>query len=635
MNFLKRSIIPTFLGMFLVLGILISCEQDLTTVGAGVVGNEPFTTGQEVYDVFVYNKNIEAVQTNKLPIYQLGTYNDPIFGKTEASVTSQIFLSTANPTFGTLSQEKENRAGITGEAISVIDEEETIKEVFLYIPFLVKSGSRDLDSDGVDDDFDAEPENPENDNDGDGVSNRAETASNTDPLDANSVDADRNGFNDPDGAQIFTNNFAQKVELDSIYVNGLNFDDIDDSNSTTFNLKVERSTYFLRNLDPNLNFQELQDYYSSQEFSPNFVSDLLFDGIVEINNEQILIPNEDDATTDDVDESLTFTKLEPGIRIALDNEFFQTNILDKEGSSELLSSSNFSEFIRGLHFSITDEEGDDVLFLFDLKDTRITMTYSYRRYDNNNTPDDLTDDNPNAREETDFVFSFLSQVGTGPVNGNAVNTLLTENYGPQIEQSLDTGENATRIFLKGGPGTYAELNLFEENGGETVLEQIRAENWVINEANLVFYVDREQLDANGGIVEPPRLYLYNAENNFPLINPNTEQNVSQDLFGLYLNYDGILDKSNGKGVKYSVKITDHINNLVIRDSTNATLGLTLSTDIQNWNIANAQLENEENTIPTTSRISPLGTVLYGSNLQSSDPNFDKRLKLEIFYTKAD
>lgn len=635
MNFLKRSVIPTFLGMFLVLGILVSCEQDITTVGAGVVGNEPFTTGQEVYDVFVYNKNIEAVQTNKLPIYQLGTYNDPIFGKTEASVTSQIFLSTLNPTFGILTQEKENRAGITGEAITVIDEEETVKEAFLYIPFLVKSGSRDLDSDGVDNDFDAEPENPENDNDGDGVSNRAETASNTDPLDANSVDADRDGLNDTDGTRIFTNNFAQKVELDSIYVNGLNFDDVDDANSTTFNLKVERSTYFLRNLDPNSNFQELQEYYSSQEFSPNFVSDLLFDGTVEINNEQILIPNEDDVTTEDVDESLTFTKLDPGIRIPLNNEFFQTNILDKEGSSELLSSSNFSEFIRGLHFSITDEEGDDVLFLFDLKDTRVTMTYSYKRYDNNETPEDLTDDNPNAIEETDFVFSFLSQVGNGQVNGNAVNTLLTENYGPQIGQSLDTGENAARIFLKGGPGTYAELNLFEENGGETLLEQIRAENWVINEANLVFYVDREQLDANGGTIEPPRLYLYNAENNFPLINPNTEQSVSQDLFGLYLNYDGILEKSNGKGIKYSVKITDHINNLVIRDSTNATLGLTLSTDIQNWNIANAQLENEENTIPTTSRITPLGTILYGSNLQNSDPNFDKRLKLEIFYTKAD
>ncbi len=635
MNFLKKSVIPTSLGMFLVLGILISCEQDLTTVGSGVVGNEPFTTGQEVYDVFAYNKNIEAVQTNKLPIYQLGTYQDPIYGKTRASVTSQLFLSSNNPTFGILSQDRENDAGATGEAITIIDEEETVKEVFLYIPFLIKNTSRDRDSDGVDDEFDLEPDNPENDNDGDGVSNRVETASNTDPLDINSVDEDRDGFNDGDGARIFTNNFARKVELDSIYVNGLNYDDINEATATTFNLKVERSTFFLRDLDPNSNFQEAQNYFSSQEFSPDFVSDLLFDNVVEISNEQILIPNEDDPATDDVDESLTFRRLDPGIRIALDNEFFQTNILDKEGSSELLSQSNFTEFIRGLHFSITDEEGNDVFFLFDLKDSRVTMTYTYKNYDTNGTPEDLTDDNPNATEERDYTFSFLNQVGNGPVNGNAVNTLLTENYGPQILQALDSNENASRIYLKGGPGIYAEINLFEENGGEALIEQIRAENWVVNEANLVFYVDREQLDINGSMVEPPRLYLYNTENNFPLINPNTEQSVSQDFFGLFLNYDGILEKSNGKGIKYSVKITDHINNLIVRDSANATLGLTLTTDIQNFSVANAMLENGENRIPTTSRITPLGTILYGSNIQATEPNFDKRLKLEIFYTKPD
>ncbi len=635
MNFLKKSVIPTSLGMFLVLGILISCEQDLTTVGSGVVGNEPFTTGQEVYDVFAYNKNIEAVQTNKLPIYQLGTYQDPIYGNTRASVTSQLFLSSNNPTFGILSQDQENDAGATGEAVTIIDEEETVKEVFLYIPFLIKNTSRDRDSDGVDDEFDLEPDNPDNDNDGDGVSNRVETASNTDPLDINSVDEDRDGFNDGDGARIFTNNFARKVELDSIYVNGLNYDDINEATVTAFNLKVERSTFFLRDLDPNSNFQEAQSYFSSQEFSPDFVSDVLFDNVVEISNEQILIPNEDDPTTDDVDESLTFRRLDPGIRIALDSDFFQTNILDKEGSSELLSQSNFTEFIRGLHFSITDEEGNDVFFLFDLKDSRVTMTYTYKNYDTNGTPEDLTDDNPNATEERDFTFSFLTQVGTGPVNGNAVNTLLTENYGPQILQALDSDENASRIYLKGGPGIYAEINLFEENGGEALIEQIRAENWVVNEANLVFYVDREQLDINGNMVEPPRLYLYNTENNFPLINPNTEQSVSQDFFGLFLNYDGILEKSNGKGIKYSVKITDHINNLIVRDSANATLGLTLTTDIQNFGVANAILENGEKRIPTTSRITPLGTILYGSNLLATDPNFDKRLKLEIFYTKPD
>ena len=635
MNFIVKSAIPKLSGLFLVLGLLVACEQDLTTVGSGVVGNEPFTTGKEVYDVFAYNKNIEAVQTNKLPIYQLGTYNDPIYGKTQASVTSQLFLSAANPSFGNLSQDKEDREGITDESITTIQENETIKEVYLYIPFL--TNSLDSDGDGVVDEYDLEPDNSSNDNDGDGVSNIVETASNTDPLDSSSVDADRDGLNDGDGETIFADSFAEKVELDSIYINGKNYDDVSKSPLPSFNLKVERSTFFLRDLDPNASFQEAQQYYSNQVFSPDFVTgNPLFEGEVEIIDEEILIPNEDDESTEDVDESQTFTKLQPGIRVALDNEFFQNNILDKEGSSELLSQSNFTEFIRGLHFSIVDQEGNDVLVMFDLKSANITMTYSYDNYDTNGTIDDTSDDNPNNILEKDFTFSFLSTVATG-VSGNAVNTLITENYGPQVLQALDNGENASRLYLKGGPGTYAEINLFEEDGGESVVEQIRSQNWVINEANLIFYIDRDQLDAAGSAIEPPRLYLYNTENKFPLINTLTEQTdlESSSLFGAYLNFDGIIEKSNGKGVQYSVKITDHINNMVVRDSTNATLALTLTTNIQNWSIADAKVTNGETELPTTSTVTPLGTILYGSNIQATDPNFDKRLKLEISYTKAD
>lgn len=635
MNFFDNSATPKFLGMILIFGFLVSCEQDLTTVGAGVVGNEPFTTGQETYDVFVYNKNIEAVQTNKLPIYQLGVFNDPIYGKTNASVTSQMFLSVANPTFGAFSQEKEDKAGNSGESITTIEENETVKEVFLYIPFLTKSIATDSDGDGVVDEFDKVPDS-DNDNDGDGVLNSVEIASSTDPLDINSVDEDRDGLNDGDNAPIFTNNFAKKIELDSIYVNGSNYDIFSKSAIPSFSLKVERSTFFLRDLDPNTNFQESQEYFSNQEFSPEFVSDLLFEDVVEISDEEILIANEDDSTTEDVDESLTFSKLGPGIRIPLNNEFFQQNILDKEGSSELLSQSNFTDFIRGLHLSIEDGAGDDVMFLFDLKSTNITMTYTYSSYNTNGTNDITSDDTPNEVKENDFVFSFLSQLQSGSVSGNAVNSIITENYGPQIIQALDNTENASRIYLKGGPGTYAEINLFEENGSENIVEQIRSENWVINEANLVFYIDRNQLDASGSLLDPPRLYLYNAENNFPLINPNTEQTdlTVNALFGTYLNYDGIIEKSNGKGVKYSVKITDHINNLVVRDSVNATLALTLSTNIQNWNVTEAKVGGGEKRIATTSNLTPLGTVLYGSNLQVTDPDYDKRLKLEIFYTKA-
>ncbi|MGO4919364.1 DUF4270 domain-containing protein [Maribacter spongiicola] len=638
MNFIVKSAIPKFSGLLLILGLLVSCEQDLTTIGSGVVGNEPFTTGTEVYDVFAYNKNIEAVQTNKLPIYQLGTYSDPIYGKTEASVTSQIFLSATNPSFGSFSQEKEDRAGTTDESISTVQENETVKEVYLYIPFLTNTNALDTDGDGVADEFDKVPDS-DNDNDGDGVDNSVETASNTDPLDILSVDVDRDGLNDGDNAPIFTNNFAKKVELDSIYINGTNYDDVVKSPLPSFNLKVERSSFFLRDLDPNASFQEAQEYYSNQVFSPDFVSDELFDGIVEINDEEILIQNEDDEDTEDVDESLTFSKIQPGIRVALNNEFFQTNILDKEGDSQLISQSNFTEFIRGLHFSIVSQSGNDVMFMFDLKRSNVTMTYSYTNYDTNGTTDDTSDDNPNNILEKDFTFSFLTGSTTGAVSGNAVNTLVTENYGPQILQALDNGENASRLYLKGGAGTYAEINLFEEDGGESILEQIKSENWVINEANLVFYIDRDHLDAAGSALEPPRLYLYNAENKFPLIDPATDPATAvsgvSNLFGFYPNYDGVIEKSSGKGVKYSLKITDHINDMVVRDSTNAKLALTLTTNIQNWSIADAKVVGGEERLATTSTVTPLGTILYGGNIQATDPNFDKRLKLEISYTKAD
>ena len=38
-------------------------------------------------------------------------------------------------------------------------------------------------------------------------------------------------------------------------------------------------------------------------------------------------------------------------------------------------------------------------------------------------------------------------------------------------------------------------------------------------------------------------------------------------------------------------------------------------------------------IPVSSVMSPLGTVLYGTNMPAGDPNVAKKLKLEIYFTK--
>lgn len=626
MNFFKKCTFPILLGLALTMGIFTSCEQELTTIGEGVVGAEAFTTGKEVYEVFTYNKNIEAARTNRLPLYQLGRYEHGVFGNTIGSVTSQLQLTTPNPVFGTFSQSTEDGAD-ADTAVNTIEENETIKEVYLYIPYLISGGTRDRDDDGVEDEFDAEPDNPENDDDGDGVSNRLEGLANTDPLDSSSVDADVDGKNDGDDAVIIANNFARSFQLDSIY----------GAIDKPFRLKVEQSTFFLRDLDPNTNFQEAQAYFSSQEFSPNFVSEVLYDseisGDLLIDSKEILIPQEDNETTEDIDESLTFQKRNPGIRVSLDKQFFQEYILDKEGSTELFSQSNFSTFLRGIHLSLDSVDPEGLMMMFDLRRANIEIIYTHDFYNSESDVPDVL--------EKSYLLNFITGIAnTQGINGNAVNTLLNDNYPSAISESLDTGETTSRIYLQGGAGILAEIDLFEPMNGRDAISEIKAENWIVNEANLIFYVDREQLDLAGGIIEPPRLYVYNAETNEPLYNPFTDPGARpEDAFPLltaYPNYDGVIAKSGGKGIKYTVNITEHINNLIVRDVSNDRLGLTLTADISNILVSNAMLaNNEEKLIPVASTFTPFGTVLFGSNIPVSDSNYDKRLKLEIFYTRVD
>ncbi len=606
MRFSLRGIVPVLFGTFLLL-THISCDEDVTTIGNGVIDGNPFVSDKAVYDVFAYNKNIVAVQTNKLPVYQIGVFNDPIYGRTTASITSQVSLAggQGNPTFGNYSQLTEDNSA-SDDIDATIEENERIKEVILYIPYL-RNSSPDRDLDGVIDELDADPDDPNSDTDGDGLSDNQERLSGSDPL---NVDTDGDGINDDEDTSTLPNRFPVKRDLDSIYGN----------REAPFNFKVERSTYFLRDLDPNSNFLQAQEYYSSQEFSPAFVSDVLFDGPVQINDEQTLIFAEDDPDTED-DESLQAPQvIEPGIRVALDTTFFQQNILDKEGSSELISNSNFRDFFRGIHMSITPIT-DDIMLLLDLRTASITISYEY----------DRVVDGELETAERDYTLNLITGQGNAPITGNAINTILTEPYPLQVADNLDNGQNASRIYLKGGPGIYSEIQLFEVNNGESVINDIKANNWIINEANLIFYVDRETLDNAGGIIEPLRLYLYNTDNNNPLYNPAIENSAADSRFGIYLDYDARLQEENDQGIKYKVRITDHINNLILRDSTNATLGLTISPDIRILGASNALLSgNSEKDIPVGSNLSPLGTVLYGS---SADVPEDKKLKLEIFYTE--
>ena len=642
MKFFKKSTLPA-IAVLLLVAAFSSCEEDLTTIGDGVIGEEPFITDSESFDVFAYNRRINAVQTNGLLLYHLGTFNDPVYGRTEAQVTSQLSLpATPGNTetfFGSATQSTEDSGGS-------IEENERVLEVNLYIPFLTTNV--DTDRDGVDDEFDVDPLDPNSDSDGDGVTDAIEAQNGTDPL---NVDTDGDGENDDVDEFTFGQRFPQRFAVDSV---------IGNRETARFMVNVGRSTFFLRDLDPNTNFAESQEFFSNQEFFPTFVSQSILgpldpdqEGIEQrataFNDRQMqFIVAEDDPETEEDETGTIARTLPPGIRVPLDPAFFQANLLDMEGSQELLSAANFNDFLRGIHISITPLAGtngevEDLLFLVNMAQANIEIVYEHDVANDNGTPDDTSDDSIDQTEAM-FTLNLITQIPaqTGPIQGNAVNTFITEDYPTTINDQLDTGENAERIYLKGGAGAYAEIELFaeEEEGRNTIIEEIRANNWIINEANLVFYVDRETLDAAitadplANTTEPLRLFLFNAETNEVLYNALIDPVSAESGLASFPQYDGVLetDSTTGRGVRYTIRITSYLNEVILRNATNATLGLTVTSDIRIPAISNAMVSGaEEVDLPILAAVNPFGTVLFGSNLPEDD---ERRLKLEIFYTEA-
>ena len=89
-----------------------------------------------------------------------------------------------------------------------------------------------------------------------------------------------------------------------------------------------------------------------------------------------------------------------------------------------------------------------------------------------------------------------------------------------------------------------------------------------------------------------------------------------------------------KGIKYKIRITEHLNNLILRDSANAQLALGVISDVasvQNFKILDDGSESENKQLASGIILSPKGTILHG-NLS---PNIDKRPRIKIYYTEPE
>ena len=597
-----------YYNIFILVIILseLSCTKEYNSIGTEILKSDTFETSLENIPVFASQKLIQPFKSNGLSSYQLGQINDNIFGKTEASFITQLTLSQPNPSFGKWDSESE----INGDSnnIKVIEENETVNNVVLEIPFF--NNTFDSDGDGVIDLYDVDSNDIYSDSDGDGVSDIVERSNGTDPL---NPDTDGDGTNDnEDTESINPNNGATVYDVDSL-IGNIN---------ASFKIKIEELDYYLRDYDPTNNFESFQKYYSDDLFIKNFSKETLFDDNIEIDTNEVVIFNEDDPDTNDVDESTTVKeRLSPRLKIPLDNAFFQDKILDKEGSVNLLSPDNFNLFFKGLIIS-SYNFSDDLLMILDYSNSKIKINYDYDVYNDNGTADDNSDDSV-VKENKDFEILL---------SGNQLNLFNKDNNSQEILDNVNNSENLSKGYLKGGEGVMLELDLFTDNNGENILNEIKSKGWLINEANLTVYVDQTTINSYGGLIEPARLYLYNIEDQTPLIDYFIDNSTGNKESDKKTNHDGLLEyQSDKKGLKYKIRISEHIKNIVRNDSISPKLGLVVTSSIENSQNLDLRENYSLSTIPISSAINPLGTVIYGPNPESE--NFDKRLRLEIYYTE--
>ena len=601
MNLITNKI---FLILILIFS-LFSCKTEFNQNGYELLSDNILKSSSFFAPVYFENKEISDIQTNNTTHYQLGNFKHSFFGQFSSQIISQLTIPN-NPIFGRFSQDVEDSQS---NDPFVIQENEKINEVFLEIPFFVNN--EDSDGDGVIDQFDSDPNDIYSDSDLDGVSDFDESLNLTDPL---NVDTDSDGISDLDDEDntVFYSTENSQYRVDSIYGNRL----------SNLNLKVNELTYYLSNLDPDNNFETSLKYFSSDDFlSKGFYGKTLYDDQFQLDfNEIRLNYKTDDPKTDDIDETKTIeTRLTPRLRIPLDIEFFQSKIIDKEGSRNFSNQLDFSNYLRGIIVQITDSS-DDIYLLLNFSNALIRINYEFDRYNNNLTDSDLSDD---------FVYkdynSFIIET----------NGITFNNFKKSTNNNIKDGDKS-KIYLKGGLGHIAKIRLFESdlNKNSTLLDSIRNNNWLINEANLVFYVDQEEILNWDNEELADRIFLFDMDNSSVILDydiDNSTQslnNRNKYFYGGILEYD-----DNGIPYRYKFRITEYLRELLKNDDfENSDLGLSLTSDILNKQFCSAILKNnsEKINIPVASVLNPMGTILVGTNPKIE--NLEKKLKLEIFYT---
>ncbi|MCG8183075.1 DUF4270 family protein [Tenacibaculum piscium] len=367
--------------------------------------------------------------------------------------------------------------------------------------------------------------------------------------------------------------------------------------NTPTSLKVFRNETYLNSLDP----KNPANQNSFQSDASYLTSDLLNE-----NPAFSFIPNPMDTVfkiTRHYSDGRTFksdVKLAnkaPFIAIPLDKKKMKTLFWDKFQNKEFSSNANFKNYFRGLVLEASGNDG--ALIPLNLLGTNASATldfhYTITRFEKKEGQNDLI-----YKDTVPSTYSF------------ALSGVSNSIYKMTPAQK-ETPKN--NIAIQGTAGKMGQINTIDASK----LNELRANNWLINDASLTFYVN-QNIDSNIEEV-PERLFLYQE---------NASKKASQisDAYKDTNNFGGFLELSEDKKPeKYTFKITTYIAELLKATTTDIA---PLFLKVYNNPTDNAIKNNALDIVVKDYNWNPRGVTLLDGN---KTVNGAKRAVLKISYSK--
>ena len=366
-------------------------------------------------------------------------------------------------------------------------------------------------------------------------------------------------------------------------------------------LKVYRNGTFLNRLDPDNpaksnSFQSNHDYEQLELLNEDIGFTFKPDPT---NTKLILTRNISNGNT--YKDTIQLANESPFLTVPLDMTEMKRIFWDKLDSDEFKTADAFNSYFRGLIVKAEGSDGAMVPLNLNGNNDSATLDFHYTitRLEKKEGITDLV--------IKDTLPKTLSYALSGVRNGIYKTSPAT--ITPPVNN----------FAVQGTAGTMARIKILDD----LKLQELRANNWLINDVSLSFYINNT-INTDKNII-PQRLFIYQEKDNG---SGSVSPTQLSDAYKEAPTFDGNLALSDdGTPEKYSFRLTDYLSDL-LDGTTNDNSPLVLKT--YNNPTDNPVINGILNTNVSTYNWNPRGVTLLDG---SETANGAKRAVLKISYSK--